>query len=228
MRLTAIPLVTALLPALGVHVCWVVASSLGHLSWCVPYLPDCVSISATGRHPPESIIFRAAVIPTAVLMLIYWPLCHAWLKALGAGPASRNRAMLALGLVAGLGLFVYATILGEVGDLYKLQRRIGMIGFYISTFLAQALLTVQVRTARATGAPVGAGSLRAMSGIAGAVGVLGTLSLLSWAFYDDYRRFEDAFEWTITLLILAHPLASYFAWRESGFRARLTVSGGSA
>ncbi|MFQ5765278.1 MAG: hypothetical protein ACE5GT_10125, partial [Rhodospirillales bacterium] len=143
MKLNVIPLITALLPAVAIHVCWVVAASLGHLSWCVPYLPDCVSISAAGRHPPESVIFRAAVIPTAVLMVIYWKLAHGWLGALGAGTPGQGRAMLWLGVTAGLGLFVYAVVLGEVGDLYKLQRRVGMIGFYAFTFLAQALLTHQ-------------------------------------------------------------------------------------
>ncbi|MFQ5765033.1 MAG: hypothetical protein ACE5GT_08900, partial [Rhodospirillales bacterium] len=104
-----------------------------------------------------------------------------------------------------------------------------MIGFYAFTFLAQALLTHQVWAAGARGGGGGgrvrAGTLRAMAGISGAVAVLGTMGLLSWAFYDDYRRYEDMVEWTITLLILTHPFATWFAWRESGFEARLTVSG---
>ena len=83
MRLNSIPLVTALLPAAAVHVCYLLAAHLGHLSWCFPYFPDCVSISATGRHSPESFVFRAAIIPTAVFMVIYWKLGQEWLKTLG-------------------------------------------------------------------------------------------------------------------------------------------------
>ncbi len=226
MRLNFIPLVTALLPAAAVHLCYLLAAHLGHLSWCFPYFPDCVSISATGRHSPESILFRAAVIPTAVFMVIYWKLGAAWIEALGCEKPLRNRAILWLGVAAGLGLFVYASVLGEVGDLYKLQRRLGMILFYILTFLAQVLMCIQVAAlARAREAPVPAPIVRGFQGISAAVAVLGALSLLSWAFYGDYRRYEDAFEWGITLLILAQPLVTYFAWRESGFRARFTVSG---
>ena len=234
MTLNAIPVATALLPAVGLHACYLIGASLGHLSWCFPYFPDCVSISAAGRHPPESILFRATVIPTAVLMLIYWKLAFEWLRALGAPargriPARttswRNRAMLGLGLVAGAGLLVYGSILGEVGDLYKLQRRVGMTAFYVFTFLAQVLLTVEVWAVGRGGSGISARSLRALAAIAGAVGALGALSFLSWAFHHDYRRFEDALEWTITLLILAHPLAAWFAWRESGFQASLTVAG---
>ncbi|MDP6785863.1 MAG: hypothetical protein QGI13_01935 [Rhodospirillales bacterium] len=222
MRLNFVPLVTALLPTVAVHVCYLMAANLGHVSWCFPYFPDCVSISATGRHAPESFVFRAAIIPTAVLMMIYWKLGSEWLKTLATPMTGVNRTMMWLGMTAGLGLFVYAIVLGEVGELYRLQRRVGMIVFYILTYLAQLLMTIQVvSVARTRGASKSTPILVAISG---AVTVLGAMSLLSWAFYEDYRRYEDAFEWGITLLILAHPLAIYFAWRQSGYRARLTVS----
>ena len=40
------------------------------------------------------------------------------------------------------------------------------------------------------------------------------------AFDDDYRRYEDAFEWGLKLLLLGHTFIAHFAWRESGFQAR--------
>ena len=222
MRLNFVPLVTALLPTVAVHICYLVAASLGHVSWCFPYSADCVSISATGRHAPESFVFRAAIIPTAVFMMIYWKLGFEWLKTLGTPVPRVNWAMVWIGVTAAVGLFVYASVLGEVGELYRLQRRVGMILFYILTYLAQLLMTLQVLSVpRTRAAPRLAPILVAISG---AVTVLGAMSLLSWAFYEDYRRYEDAFEWGITLLILAHPLAIFFAWRQSGFRACFTVS----
>lgn len=225
MRLNFIPLVTALLPAVAVHVCYLLAAYLGHFSWCFPYFPDCVSISATGRHSPESFVFRAAMIPTAVFMMIYWKLSLEWLKTLGTRMTRLNRGMLWLGMAAGLGLFVYASVLGEVGQLYRLQRRIGMILFYIFTYLAQFLMTVQiVSVVRTRGAPISVPTFRSLVAICGAVAILGAISLLSWAFYEDYRRYEDAFEWGLTLLILAHVFVTHFAWRDSGFRARFTIS----
>ena len=93
MKLKAIPLATALLPGGAVHVCYLLAAHQGHISWCFPYFPDCVSISATGRHSPESVVFRAAIIPTAVLMMIYWSLNLEWLKALKTHMGRFNRAM---------------------------------------------------------------------------------------------------------------------------------------
>ena len=158
-------------------------------------------------------------------MMIYWKLSLEWLKTLATPMTRVNRAMAWLGMTAGFGLFVYASVLGEVGELFRLQRRVGMILFYILAYLAQLLMTIQIASmARTGGAPMSVPTLRSLVAISGAVTVLGAMSLLSWAFYEDYRRYEDAFEWGITLLILAHPLAIYFAWRQSGFEARFTVS----
>ncbi len=226
MRLNYIPLATALLPAVGVHISLLMAAYLGHVSWCFPYFPDCVSISATGRHSPESFVYRAAIMPTAVFMMIYWKLCAEWLKMLGTEAPRLNRSMLWFGVTAAFGLFFYASVLGEVGQLYSLQRRVGMTLFYILTYLAQLLLTVQIASVAATrGVGMPAPILRSLVAITSAIAVLGSASLLSWAFYDDYRRYEDAFEWGLTLLILAHPFVTYFAWRNTGFQARFTVSG---
>lgn len=217
MKLKAIPLVTALLPAVAAHLCYLLAAHYGHVSWCFPYFPDCVSISAAGRRAPESVVFRAAMMPAAVLMMIYWRLSSDWLKALGTPMIRLNRAMVWLGMTAALGLFIYAGVLGEVGDLYGQPRRMGVILFYVFTYLAQLLMTVQI-------APLAAPIYRSLATVLGAVSILGVASLLSWAFYDEYRRYEDAFEWGLTLLLLGHTFLTYFAWRDSGFQARFTIS----
>ncbi len=236
MKLNTIPLVTALLPALAAHLCYLVAAYHGHVSWCFPYFPDCVSISATGRHGLESVIFRAALIPAAILMMIYWKLSRDWLRALGTRIVRRNRIMVWLGMTAALGLFVYASIIGEVGDLYYPHRRIAVILFYVFTYLAQVLMTVQMAPLAGIQGPWGArdgqmpaslsrGLVVVLMAICGVVAVLGAASLLSWAFNDQYRRYEDAFEWGLTLLLLGHTFVTYFAWRDSGFQARFTITG---
>ena len=135
-----------------------------------------------------------------------------------------NRAMVWFGMTAALGLFVYSSLLGEVGDLYRQQRRIGMILFYISTYLAQLLMTVQIASVvRTQGVPMSVSTSRSLVAICGAVSILGAISLLSWAIYDDYRRYEDAFEWGLTLLLLGHTFTTHFAWRESGFQAQFMI-----
>jgi hypothetical protein len=102
------------------------------------------SISATGRHGPESVVFRAAILPASVLMMVYWKLSLEWIKVLGTRMVRLNRVMMWLGMTAALGLFLYSSVLGEVGEFYRQQRRVGMISFYIFTYLAQLLMTIQI------------------------------------------------------------------------------------
>ncbi len=85
MNFSFVPLITALLPAIGVHVSYLLAAQFGHVPWCFPYIDSCTSISAVGRESPESYIFRASIIPTAIFMMVYWRLSREWLRTLPLG-----------------------------------------------------------------------------------------------------------------------------------------------
>ncbi len=144
MNFNFVPLITALLPAIGVHVSYVLAAQFGHVPWCFPYIDSCTSISAVGRESPENYIFRASIIPTAIFMMVYWRLSCEWLRTLGSHMTNWNRVMLYLGLAASIGLILYATVLGSIGQEFHVQRRVGVTIFYICTFVAQVLMTGQL------------------------------------------------------------------------------------
>ncbi len=221
-----VPLITALLPAIGVHVSYLLAAQFGHVPWCFPYIDSCTSISAVGRERPESYIFQASIIPTAIFMMVYWRLSCEWLRTLGSHMTNWNRVMLYLGLAASIGLVLYATVLGSVGQEFRVQRRIGVTIFYICTFVAQFLMTGQLAALVKSQPPViPVRIFRLLAWICVAVSLLGLTSLSLWAFYDGYNRVDDAFEWVLTLLLQLHIFVTYFGWRDSGFRASFTISG---
>ncbi len=225
MNFSFVPLITALLPAIGVHVSYLLAVQFGHVPWCFPYIDSCTSISAVGRESPESHIFRASIIPTAIFMMVYWRLSCEWLRTLGSHMTNLNRVMLYLGLAASIGLIIYATVLGSVGQEFRVQRRIGVAIFYLCTFVAQALMTGQLAAlVRSRHAAVPVRIFRLLAWICVAVALLGLISLSLWASYDGHDRIDDAFEWVLTLLLQLHIFVTYFAWKVSGFRASFTVS----
>ncbi len=140
--------------------------------------------------------------------------------------AKRNRAMLVLGLAAGIGLIVYATVLGEIGPEFRVQRRIGVSIFYICTFAAQALMTIQLAAlVKSQPAVIPVRLYRVLAWLCAAVAGLGLANFALWAFYERHDRIDDAFEWVVTLLIQLHIFTTFFAWRQSGFRASFTTSG---
>jgi len=227
MSFNFVPLITALLPAIGIHVSYLLAAQFGHVPWCFPYIDSCTSISAVGREGPERYIFRASIIPTAIFMMVYWRLSCEWLRTLGGHMTNWNRVMLYLGLAASIGLILYATVLGSVGEEFRVQRRIGVTIFYICTFVAQFLMTGQlVALVKSQPSVIPVRISRLLAWICVMVALLGLTSLSLWAFYDGHNRIDDAFEWLLTLLLQLHIFVTYFAWRDSGFRASFIVSGG--
>lgn len=225
MRLNFVPLIVALIPLGAIHLCYLLAAQAGHVPWCVPYLDSCTSISASGRQGPESHVFRAAMLPSAAVMMVYWLLVHEWVRALGGRWAIVRRTMLGFGLIAALGLIAYVAVLGEIGEGYRLQRRIGVMLFYGLTILAQILMTIQTgEAARTRPSLVLVRAFRGFLALSAVTVLAGLASLLLWAFFEGYDRIEDAFEWWVTLFILLHPLVTFVAWKGSGFEARITVS----
>lgn len=228
MNVRLVALLAALLPFFAVHATYLLAASQGSVDWCNPYIDSCTSISATGRKPPASYLFRATMLPSAMLMMAYWWLNYAWLTSLRPGlqrgherdlgnrPQTANYWMLGLGLLACVGLIMYVTVLGERGDAWRMQRRVGTILFFSFTFIAQLLLFAQLRELRLPSVnPVLPRLMGLVCATLLAAGLL-TVVLDAW---DEarYERVEDAFEWVLTLLLQSNFLLGYFVWRQANW-----------
>ncbi len=148
-NLRAIPLWAAVVPLVTINVCFVIAAGLEHVPSCIPYLSGCTSVSSTGRMAPESLIFRAGMLPTAVILVLFWHHCATFLE-LGGQTGRRLVALRGLGVIAALSLTVYALTLGFEGDMYRQLRRAGIIGFAVSTFSAEVMFVMAYRPMRIT------------------------------------------------------------------------------
>ena len=221
MNVRVVALLAALLPFLSVQLTYLVAASHGLVDWCFPYLDSCSSISAAGRKPPASYLFRATMLPSAAIMMAYWWLNYSWLGYLHGQRGSRqplvNSSMLVLGILACVGLILYVTVLGERGDAWRTQRRVGTILFFSFTFLSQLLMLAQLRALRVPG--VSERLLAAMWAVCATLLLLGLLTVALDAWNEDwYETVEDAFEWTLSLLLQANFLLGYFVWRQADWR----------
>lgn len=222
MNIRIVPLLAAILPFAAVHLTYLVAASHGLVDWCIPYIDSCTSISATGRKPPANYLFRATMLPSAVIMMAYWWLNHAWISSLqrraGVHGRGGNNTMLLLGIFACIGLILYVTVLGERGDAWAIQRRVGTVLFFSFTFLAQLLFLSQIRRLHHLIPRVRKGLLSAMWTICITLLLTGllTVALDAWdeQFYDSV---EDAFEWLLSLMLQSNFLLGYFVWRQANW-----------
>lgn len=215
---------TAALPLVAIHLSYVLSAHHGHVEWCVPYVHSCTSISATGREPPAYFVFKGLMIPAAVLMAAYWVISAAWLRQMGCERHVWQRVLVTLGVLASVGLVVYALVLGWIGDAYRLQRHTGVLIFFSFTFLAQLLLTWLLEQRPA----IARGQTRLMHILQG--GVLLTLALglgsvaVAYLAPDLYKRSDDAMAWNFTVLLCLHVMLCAVLWQRTGLRASFATT----
>jgi hypothetical protein len=227
MLLRTLPLAAGLLPIIGIHASYLIAIHYARLPACLPYFSGCTSVSATGRYPPSSFLFKAVMLPEAVLLILYWILCAHWLRALEHQSAGRKPAGARLILAGSLGaaaLILYVTFLGTREPFYEFMRRFGIYVFFIATLLAQLELTLRIRrVAFGNHDQKLQGLVRVLVTLVILPFALGALNLLLKSVLTDADRFENAIEWIVVLAMQTHISLTYFAWRATSFQAKLSA-----
>lgn len=219
---------TALLPILTVHVCYLISALPGLIPLCIPYLEGCTSVSSAGRYGAAYFLFKAGMIPSAVLVATFWWLCRRWLLALGDEDSRAGRMMVAVGIVAALFLVLYTVFLGSRGDFYNLMRRFGVTVYFGASYLAQLLLISRLARLGTANRRLPAGLVRILKGIALALLVIGLSSIpimhlmpVDWR--PDKHRFQNIIEWNFCLLLIANYALIAWAWHYSRFRSSFSA-----
>lgn len=218
-----LPLIAGIVPFVGVHVCYVVAVQYGHLPACIPYIDGCTSISATGRYPPANFLFRAVEMTSAALLLVIWYLTVEWLRALRPGLSGNMAvAILISGMTGAIALIVYVTFLGTTEPFYEFMRRFGIYFYFLGTTLAQLFVALSLRSA----GNAALGRLPdVMLWLCVSPFALGLLNLAQKAVlaHATADALENSIEWFASTLMQAYFVVLFFAWRRTGFKARVTV-----
>lgn len=191
---------------------------------CFPFTDGCVSISRAVRSGPGLHLFRAVMLPVAVLMFVTWASLGAWLAAQGLGNARRRRWLVGLGAVGAVFLVVYATWLGTDGEWYGWLRRYGVTVYFGATALAQLLLLwiLWPRRREVAGGRL-AGPVAWLAALVGAQWVLGVFSSLKRLLFDDpvlIDRIENVVEWWFAVPMVLAFLAIALLFRRTGFHLR--------
>ncbi|MEE4293991.1 MAG: hypothetical protein V2I79_08460 [Xanthomonadales bacterium] len=195
---------------------------------CNPYWDGCVSISRAARSGPGLHLFRALMMPCAVLLFFGWYFVREWLAALDAASSRSARAVFVLGAAGAAFLVVYVAWLGTEGDLYRWLRRYGVIFYFAGTGMAQLLLLRLLWPIRKTLAGGRLrGSILVLTAMVSMQWAMGLLSLAKALFLDDpdlVDRIENVIEWLFALpMTLAFvPIAMMLG--RTGFRIRFVLN----
>ena len=207
MVIRGLPLVTALAPIIGINLAYWIGVDNGTLPSCIPYLDGCTSISSTGRYPPGDRLFRAVMLPQAVLLALTWHFTVLWLKALRPQPRAASTILVA-GLAGALALIVYVSYLASNDPFYEIMRRYGIYLYFIGTVIAQIAVTASLAASR----------LRTLMGwLLVTPFLLGIYNFIQKALIEDLNSVENRIEWIVSLLMQLWFVALYVAWRRSRF-----------
>lgn len=202
-----LPLATALAPIVGINLAYWLGVDNGTLPSCIPYLDGCTSISSTGRYPPGDRLFRAVMLPQAVLLALTWHFTVLWLKALRPNVRAAT-TILVSGLLGALALIIYVSYLASNDPFYQIMRRYGIYLYFIGTVVAQIAVT----------ASLGESRLRTLMGwLLLMPFVLGIYNFVQKALIDDLNSVENRIEWIVSLLMQLWFIALFVAWRRTRF-----------
>ena len=134
-------LIVFVLPLFTVVVSYIASVRLNLVSFCIPNLDGCTSISRVGRYEPVKYFFKPFMYLFGVFLLLYWRENFLKLKLL----ISNNKQLLftyIVGIISVLFLFLYIFFLGE-SNIYRFFRRIGIYIYIFFSVIAQVLLAIQ-------------------------------------------------------------------------------------
>jgi len=220
-----LPLLAGLLPLIATVVAYLMSIRLGLVPECNPFLEGCVSISRAARHDLPNLLFRALVLPAAVLQAICWVLCPDWLRTLDATPDRFQRALPALGVVAGVFLVLYGTFLGTEGEGYRWMRRNGVAFYFGLTCIGMLIVSDQIQR-RLIGNWLERNLALALCAMLPLLGLAYVFLPLWWPAPLTKDALENITEWWGGAIFTAFFAILAWAWRRTGFTLRLGRRGG--
>ena len=209
-----LPLVVAIAPIVGINIAYWIGADHGNLPSCNPYLDGCTSISSTGRYPPGDRLFRAVMLPQAVLLALTWHFAVSWLKSVRPGSRA-GTTVLTSGLISALALIIYVSYLASNDPFYEIMRRYGIYLYFVGTVVAQIALTAAMDASRLR---------RIMGALLVMPFVLGLYNFIQKMVVENPDNMENRIEWVVSLLMQLWFVGLYLAWRRSGFEVEVRTN----
>lgn len=225
MLVRLLPLLAGLVPLLAAYLAFAIGVRADVLPACVPFIDGCASISAAGRNPPGSFLFRAIMLPQSIVLLMTWYFAVTWIRALdGSAGRSTMSGIHVSGTVSAMALILYVTFLGTTEPFYEFMRRFGIYLFFLGMAVSEILVAVALlkappvlRSARLKR------MVQLMLTLCLLPFALGLLNLYLKATLVNADVSENVIEWIAATLMHCYLIAMYFMWRISGFSLSVTT-----
>jgi hypothetical protein len=217
-----------LIPFLAINLCLIISQNydflentifkvdqIGRSGFSIPYLDGSLSISRASRTFPQYLIFKPAMILTAILLFYYWKNNNALINRYKS--TNINYKFKTFGILSAIFLAIHSIFLGIKLDIqiYKLLRRIVLLLFIIFEIIAQGILVYHFFKIKNMLFELINKKILFLK--IALVSILATVAILSLPILlnKDNTHFKHALEWNYFVGVILFYLLSKFFWRRT-------------
>ncbi len=188
---------------------------IGRSYFSIPYLDGSLSISRASRTFPQYLIFKPAMIITAVMLYYYWENNNKLVNKFRS--TKINYKFKTFGILSAVFLAIHAIFLGIKFDIqiYKLMRRVILLFFIIFEIIAQGILVYQFFKIK--NKIFGIINKKILIFKAILVFILASVAILSLPILINKgnTHFKHALEWNYFVGVILFYLFTRFFWRRT-------------
>ena len=188
---------------------------IGRSGFSIPYLDGSLSISRASRTFPQYLIFKPAMIATAIVLYFYWSHNNHLVNKFKNTDV--NYKFKIFGILSAIFLAIHSIFLGIKFDIqiYKLLRRVVLLLFIIFEIIAQGLLVYHFFKLKEKLSELINKRILIFKAIL--VTVLATVAILSLPILINKgnTQFKHALEWNYFVGVILFYLLTKFFWKRT-------------
>ena len=216
------------IPLIAINLCLVISQNpeflentffsvdqIGRSGFSIPYFDGSLSISRASRTFPQYLIFKPAMIITAIILYYYWVNNNNLVNKFKL--TNINYKFKTFGILSAVFLAIHSIFLGIKFDIqiYKLMRRVVLLLFIIFEIIAQGILVYHFFKIKDKISDLINKKILILKAIL--VSVLATIAILSLPILIDKgnTHFKHALEWNYFVGVILFYFFTRFLWRRT-------------
>ena len=217
-----------LIPLLAINLCLYISQNyhflegtiftvdqIGRSGFSIPYLDGSLSISRASRTFPQYLIFKPAMIFTALILYFYWSNNNNLINKLNH--TKENYKFKTFGVLSAVFLAIHAIFLGIKFDIqiYKLMRRVVLLAFIIFEIIAQGFLVYHLFKIKDKLSKLIIKKVLILKAFL--VSILAIVAVVSLPLLvtKGNTHFKHALEWNYFVGVILFYLFTRFLWRRT-------------
>ena len=188
---------------------------IGRSGFSIPYIDGSLSISRASRTFPQYLIFKPAMIFTAIILFYYWSNNNDLVNKFNA--TNVNYKFKTFGVLSAVFLAIHSIFLGIKFDIqiYKLMRRVVLLLFIIFELIAQGILVYHFFKIKEKLANLIYRKILILKALL--VSILTIVALLSLPILLDKgnTQFKHSLEWNYFVGVILFYLLTRLLWKRT-------------